>query len=181
MPNASPRSTRRRAAGPQVALAGTAMIIAALAACNPYQPGSLNRQYASKAATVGCIDVAVQALADPQAEGPAAKVFVANRCTTRVFVDYPAISAAIKYADGGTSQALVYDPDGSLKPVALDSLTKGWEAFEYHPVDMNRSGRIATSLCLDVSRLDRLQPSADPLEICVRAENTRIVTAEETP
>lgn len=154
-------------------------LIAALVACSPYQPDSLLTTYPSAAKTVGCLDVAVQPLADSKAEGPAAKIFVANRCNTRVFVDYPAIRASIKYTDERFDKAFVHDPHQTLKPVALDARSQGWEAFEYHTVDLLDGDAIAASLCLDISALDRVQPSTTPIDICVRAENNRTVFVEE--
>lgn len=147
-----------------------AVTVTATAACSTYKPDTLHRTHHGAAQTVGCIDVAVETHIDIQAEGPVAEVHVANRCNTAVVVDYQAILASVVYADGSTGQSRVYDPEGTLRPVTLDARSRGWEAFEYHPLDPSDGDRIARSLCLDVRNIDQQQPSSQTHEICVAAK-----------
>ena len=142
------------------------LLLASVAACT-YQPGTLLTKYPETSETVGCIDIAAEALDDKKAEGPAAKIFVANRCHAPVVVDYQTIFATVRYTDGHEGVVRIYDPNNTLKPVTLDALSRGWEAFEFHPDDPADDELVPEQLCLDVSLIDRKEPSTDARQICV--------------
>ena len=146
-------------------------LIATLSACSAYQPGSLLNSHPDSAETVGCIDVAAESHFDAQAQGPVAKVIVANRCNTAVAIDFRTIQATVKYTDGHLGESKVYDPEFTIGPVTLDARSRGWEVFEYHPLDAADLSRLPGLLCLDVTYLDTRHPSPDARQVCVRAEN----------
>lgn len=152
----------------------------ALSACAAYRPGSLLSEYHPTSQTVGCLDIAVDSLSDTKASGPAAKVHVGNRCNTAVVVDYRAIRATVEYADGHIGVSQVFDPELTLRPILLDARRRGWEAFEYHPVDPDDDDRVPSRLCLDISRIDRDQPSSVEVPICVTAQSGYLMDSEET-
>ncbi len=138
-----------------------------LCGCAGYKPGSLQHKSRGQVRTVGCLDIAVEALSDPQAEGPAANIRFGNRCDAAVVVDLGAITATARYRDGSAAELIVYDPRNTLRPAKLDARAAGWEVFEYHRSSIFDNGGIVEELCLDLAAVDRQEPSADPVVACV--------------
>ena len=157
--------------------ASAVVIFAGIAACT-YQPGVLTAKYPDASATVGCIDIAAEALDDKKAEGPAAKLFVANRCDAPVVVDYLTIYTTVHYTDGHEGVVRIYDPHNLVRPVTLDARTRGWEAFEFQPDDPDDNDRVPEQLCLEVSRIDGKEPSVDARWICLATANSDLTKEE---
>lgn len=174
-----PRLSAKLSLANTATLLGALTAMAALAACSTYKPGTLTLEHGDASEIVGCIDVAVEPLLDLKAEGPAAKIFVGNRCDAAVVIDYQAIQANIHYTDGDIARGQIYDPHGTLRPVTLDARSRGWEAFEYQSLNLSNGDRIPRLLCLDVSRIDRDQPNPHARAICVEVEGGTTITTEE--
>jgi len=154
----------------RAAVIGTAVLALSFAAgCRSYQPDSLHAGYQAETHSVGCLDIAIEAHQDPQAEGPAASIRIGNRCSAALVIDYQDIQATVIYRDGHVGKSHIYDPEYSLRPVTLDARRQGWEVFEFHPDDVNDNSAVPERLCLDLTYLDRVQPSVDPAIACVTA------------
>lgn len=152
-----------------------------------YQPGSFRQdgqELAGERATVGCLDLAIEYVADPIAIGPVGHFQIANRCDHATVVDLGAVRATARFDDGSLRPMRPYDPSGVIVPKWLDGRRVAVEYLEYLPVtdspgaptgevrpEQWASEAAAVVLCLDVSGIDAravARGGAAPVMICMK-------------
>jgi len=145
---------------------GVALIVVA-AACQGYRAGAfrgLGHEFTGERLTVGCLDVAIEAVADPAAEGTAVGFTLGNRCDAAVRVDLRAATATVHYRDGRAGPAVPFDPRRELRPAWLEARSIAREVIEYQaPHDAGPPFEV----CLDLARIDTSEPSPLPVTVCI--------------
>lgn len=165
-----------------LAVVSATWALVAATACSPYQAGTINALHRGSTTSIGCLDIAADALVDDKAKGPAVKLFVGNHCDAGVTVDYQAIFATVRYSSGARRTVRIFDPKSRLRPVMIDGRRQVWEAFEFEPDHDPGPGpdpddaRIEDTdlgapeqLCLEVSQIAPEQPGQTEQNICVEA------------
>jgi hypothetical protein len=149
---------------PLVALLG-------ITACSSgYRAGSFagaGHSFAGELRTVGCLDLGVESIADERAEGPAARITVANRCDTTVPVDLGAVVAIGRYADGRALELRAYDPDAQIRVARIGARRVIRESIEYHPPP---AAGWPDLLCLDLGAVDAGARSRSTVIACVTTD-----------
>jgi hypothetical protein len=144
-----------------------AVLLVALAGCQGYRAGSfagMTGPFAGERRTVGCLDVAVTALDDPAAVGPAVGFTIANRCDAAVAVDLGAVRATGRVPGGDVIALHAFDPALEIRPAVLEARSVAQENLEYRAP---AGAEIAfTEWCVDVARLDARRPSDAPVLVC---------------
>ena len=101
---------------------GTVLALTLVASCTPYTAGSFQSRgqpFPSARTTRGCVDIALQAALDLEAEGPVFDVYLGNRCSQGVWVDLSALDVTAQFDGGESLRVGLYDPKRELKPVVL--------------------------------------------------------------
>ena len=150
-----PRHRRGRRFAWPGAVRPSILVLAGVAGC-AYHPGSfrapLRGQFAGEQATAGCLDVAVAAR--PGTAG-VMEVTFANRCDHPAVVDFPAMRAIGRDAQDSERSLVIYDPQGTLRPLTLEARTWGKEVIELRTA-ADQTEPIHGA-CLDVGALARDQ------------------------
>jgi hypothetical protein len=134
-----------------------------LTACG-YRGGSFSGPrgaFAGDRVTVGCLDVAVSAVHDAAAEGPAIAYEFGNRCDRPARVDLTAIAVRGRTAGGAEVTLAPFDPLGELRPARLEARRTGREVIEYQAA----AGEALTLICADVGMI--ADAAGARQEICV--------------
>lgn len=136
------------------------VLLAGVAGCG-YHPGSfrapLRGEFAGEQATAGCLDVAIAArtgmVGTVQPPGQVVEVTFANRCDRPAVVDFPAMRTIGRDAQDNERSLMIYDPQGTLRPLTLEARTWGKEVIELRTA-VDRTDPIHGA-CLDVGGLAR--------------------------
>jgi hypothetical protein len=139
------------------------MAAVALTACG-YRGGSFagpRGAFAGERVTVGCLDVAVAAVHDAAAEGPAIAYEFGNRCDRPARVDLTAVAVRGRTATGHEVALAPFDPLLELRPARFEARRSGGEVFVYHA----NSGEAVRLVCADVGAID--DGGGGRREICV--------------
>lgn len=142
------------------------VVVALLAVgCRGYHPDSLSVASTGELRTVGCLDMAVEPDADPEAVGPVVRLTFANRCDSAVAVDLAAIRASAVLHDGRRVAMRLFDPDSVVRPGLLEARLVGREILEFQaPGDATAGAR---ELCLDLAGVDRDAALDRPVIVCL--------------
>lgn len=141
--------------------------LATLSACSPYRAGSFRSpgaDFPSERTTQGCVDVAIRASLDPQADGPVVDLYLGNRCSDSVWVDIPALAMTVSQADGELLPVTIYDPRDELKSTLLGGKEQTMVRLEL--VAPETSLRV----CAQLDKFARARTPGPPKVLCTPVE-----------
>jgi hypothetical protein len=147
----------------------SSVVLSSLVACQGYRAGSFRGdtgEFVGAHRTVGCVDVSVASLRDPEARGPAARFSFGNRCDAATALDLSAVRVVARYADGERATVRPYDPGRVIRQGLLEARTTGTESIEYQSP---RRGVRVVELCMDLAGIDANEPSPRPVVVCLPA------------
>lgn len=184
------RATRERGCshfGPRLALAARVsrlpvLFALALSACGAYQPGSFEstpalgrHEFRGERITRGCLDIALAAEYNTDAQDPALTVTLGNRCDHSLWVHLQRL-AVVGTFDGGIGRRLsFYDPRQEIRSGLLEAHATASESFEVV------GAHDARELCVSLERLaDASSVGGPPPQLCIPVEGKPPVE-EEAP
>jgi hypothetical protein len=129
-------------------------LVCALVGC-AYQPGSFAHaphDFVGQRVTVGCLDIAIERRADLTL-GPVLGYQFGNRCDQPALVDLGAVAVVARSPERAGVALRPYDPQGEIRPVALDGRSVGAEVLAY------ASDRPPLEVCADAAALAHAAPS----------------------
>ena len=146
-----------------------ALIAGSTHACVPYNGGTFvdrDGTFPGIAVVLGCIDLAINRVVDPNKVGSVLQYSFGNRCHRAVTIDLESVSVVARDDRGVLTRLVSYDPRHEIQPLDIGAGWSGRERIEYLAPFQADSDLRTAAICVDVAHIDRGNVSATR-EVCI--------------